>query len=124
MFAQGNELLLEGEPIPRNGFIELSDAPGFGYKLNERVLRGEAQRRAHLVTLLSSMIFDTFSAAENNVNRRDFLATALLCADRGAGFSGREKQTEDHRRAAREDEGPQGCACVHARSRIMVDGRG
>ena len=43
VFAQGNELLLEGEPIPRNGFIELSDAPGFGYKLNERVLRGEAQ---------------------------------------------------------------------------------
>ncbi len=43
VFAQGNELLLEGEPIPRNGFIELSDAPGFGYKLNQRVLRGEAQ---------------------------------------------------------------------------------
>jgi L-rhamnonate dehydratase len=43
VFAQGNELLLEGEPVPRNGFIELSDAPGFGYKLNERVLRGEAQ---------------------------------------------------------------------------------
>jgi L-rhamnonate dehydratase len=43
VFAQGNELLLEGEPIPRNGFIELSSASGFGYKLNERVLRGEAQ---------------------------------------------------------------------------------
>jgi L-rhamnonate dehydratase len=43
VFAQGNELLLEGEPIPRNGIIELSDAPGFGYKLNERVLRGEAR---------------------------------------------------------------------------------
>lgn len=43
VFAQGNELLLEGEPIPRNGLIELSDAPGFGYKLNQRVLRGEAQ---------------------------------------------------------------------------------
>jgi L-alanine-DL-glutamate epimerase-like enolase superfamily enzyme len=43
VFAQGNELLLEGEPVPRNGFIELSDAPGFGYRLNERVLRGEAR---------------------------------------------------------------------------------
>jgi L-rhamnonate dehydratase len=43
VFAQGNELLLEGEPTPRNGFIELSSASGFGYKLNERVLRGEAQ---------------------------------------------------------------------------------
>jgi L-rhamnonate dehydratase len=43
VFAQGNELLLEGEPIPRNGFIELNDAPGFGYKLNGRVLRGEAR---------------------------------------------------------------------------------
>jgi L-rhamnonate dehydratase len=43
VFAQGNELLLEGEPVPQNGYIELSRAPGFGYKLNERVLRGEAQ---------------------------------------------------------------------------------
>jgi L-rhamnonate dehydratase len=43
VFAQGNELLLEGEPLPAKGFIELSDAPGFGYRLNERVLRGEAQ---------------------------------------------------------------------------------
>jgi hypothetical protein len=43
VFAQGNELLLEGEPAPVNGFIELSGAPGFGYRLNERVLRGEAQ---------------------------------------------------------------------------------
>jgi L-rhamnonate dehydratase len=43
VFAQGNELLLEGEPVPQNGSIELSDAPGFGYKLNQRVLRGEAQ---------------------------------------------------------------------------------
>lgn len=43
VFAQGNELLLEGEPVPQNGFIELTRAPGFGYRLNERVLRGEAQ---------------------------------------------------------------------------------
>jgi L-alanine-DL-glutamate epimerase-like enolase superfamily enzyme len=43
VFAQGNELLLAGEPTPRNGFIEVSDAPGFGYMLNERVLRGEAR---------------------------------------------------------------------------------
>lgn len=43
VFAQGNELLLQGEPIPKNGFIELSSSPGFGYKLNERVLRGEVR---------------------------------------------------------------------------------
>lgn len=41
VFAQGNELLLEGEPTPREGFIELSTAPGFGYRLNQRALRGE-----------------------------------------------------------------------------------
>ena len=43
VFAQGNELLLEGEPVPKNGFIELNNEPGFGYRLNNRVLRGEAQ---------------------------------------------------------------------------------
>lgn len=43
VFAQGNELLLEGEPVPQNGLIELGRAPGFGYKLNQRVLRGEVQ---------------------------------------------------------------------------------
>jgi L-rhamnonate dehydratase len=43
VFAQGNELLLEGEPIPKNGFIELDASPGFGYKLNQRVLSGEAR---------------------------------------------------------------------------------
>ncbi len=42
VFAQGNELLLEGEPLPSNGFIELGADPGFGYRLNQRVLRGEA----------------------------------------------------------------------------------
>lgn len=43
VFAQGNELLLEGELIPRNGYIELNDAPGFGYRLNTRILEGKAQ---------------------------------------------------------------------------------
>jgi L-alanine-DL-glutamate epimerase-like enolase superfamily enzyme len=43
VFAQGNELLLAGEPVPRNGFIELTRAPGFGYTLNQNVLRGEAR---------------------------------------------------------------------------------
>ena len=43
VFAQGNELLLEGEPLPENGFLKLSDTPGFGYRLNERAVRGEAR---------------------------------------------------------------------------------
>ena len=42
VFAQGNELLLEGEPMPHDGVLELSRMPGFGYRLNDRVLRGEA----------------------------------------------------------------------------------
>jgi L-alanine-DL-glutamate epimerase-like enolase superfamily enzyme len=42
VFAQGGELLLEGEPISRNGFIELPADPGFGYRLNPRALQGEA----------------------------------------------------------------------------------
>ncbi len=41
IFAQGGELLLEGEPIPARGFIELGGEPGFGYRLNERAARGE-----------------------------------------------------------------------------------
>ncbi len=41
IFAQGGELLLEGEPIPRGGYVELGPEPGFGYRLNERALRGE-----------------------------------------------------------------------------------
>jgi L-rhamnonate dehydratase len=41
VFAQGGELLLEGEPTPKGGWIELDDSPGFGYRLNQRALRGE-----------------------------------------------------------------------------------
>jgi len=43
VFAQGGELMLEGEPIPKNGFIELPATPGFGYRLNQRALTGEAR---------------------------------------------------------------------------------
>ena len=41
IFAQGGQLLLEGEPVPRGGWIELGEEPGFGYRLNQRALRGE-----------------------------------------------------------------------------------
>ena len=43
VFAQGGELMLEGEPKPQAGYIELTDAPGFGYSLNPRALTGEAR---------------------------------------------------------------------------------
>jgi L-rhamnonate dehydratase len=43
IFAQGGELLLQGDPVPQGGWLELSDAPGFGYRLNERALRGEVR---------------------------------------------------------------------------------
>jgi L-rhamnonate dehydratase len=42
IFAQGGRPLLRGEPVPKNGFVELSDAPGFGYELDEEVLSGKA----------------------------------------------------------------------------------
>jgi L-rhamnonate dehydratase len=38
IFAQGGRPVLRGEPVPRNGFVELSDAPGFGYELDEEVI--------------------------------------------------------------------------------------
>jgi L-rhamnonate dehydratase len=38
IFAQGGRPLLRGEPVPKNGFVELSEAPGFGYELDEEVL--------------------------------------------------------------------------------------
>jgi L-rhamnonate dehydratase len=41
IFAQGGELLLSGEPVPKGGWIELGDAPGFGYTLNERAVAGD-----------------------------------------------------------------------------------
>jgi L-rhamnonate dehydratase len=42
IFAQGNRPLLKGDVQPRNGFVELSDAPGFGYDLDEEVMAGKA----------------------------------------------------------------------------------
>jgi len=42
IFAQGGRPLLKGEPRPKNGFLELSAAPGFGYDLDETVLTGTA----------------------------------------------------------------------------------
>ncbi len=42
IFAQGGRPLLKGEPQPKNGFLELSAAPGFGYDLDEDVLSGTA----------------------------------------------------------------------------------
>ncbi len=42
ILAQGGRPLLKGEPLPKNGFLELSDAPGFGYELDEEVLAGKA----------------------------------------------------------------------------------
>lgn len=42
IFAQGGEPALEGEPVPRGGFVEISDAPGFGYRLNPRAATGMA----------------------------------------------------------------------------------
>jgi L-rhamnonate dehydratase len=43
IFAQGGELMLEGEPVPAAGYVELSEEPGFGYTLNPRALTGEAR---------------------------------------------------------------------------------
>jgi len=40
IFAQGGALLLEGEPVPQSGFIQLLNEPGFGYQLNHRALLG------------------------------------------------------------------------------------
>ena len=38
IFAQGGRPILRGEPVPDNGFVELSGAPGFGYDLDEEVI--------------------------------------------------------------------------------------
>lgn len=43
IFAQGGELMLEGEPVPACGYVDLTDEPGFGYRLNPRALTGEAR---------------------------------------------------------------------------------
>lgn len=42
IFAQGGVPLLKGEPEPKNGFLGLSDSPGFGYELDVGVLAGES----------------------------------------------------------------------------------
>lgn len=42
IFAQGGRPLLCGEPQPRGGFLELSNAPGFGYDLDPEIMAGSA----------------------------------------------------------------------------------
>ena len=42
IYAQGGRPALKGEPEPKNGFIELSAAPGFGYELDDEILSGKA----------------------------------------------------------------------------------
>jgi len=41
IFAQGGRSILRGDPVPHNGFVELSEAPGFGYELDEEVIAHE-----------------------------------------------------------------------------------
>lgn len=43
IFAQGGELPLCGEPVPKAGWVDLSDAPGFGCTLNPRALSGDVR---------------------------------------------------------------------------------
>jgi hypothetical protein len=40
MDAQGGAPNFIGEPRPKQGFIELDDTPGFGYELNDDLLKG------------------------------------------------------------------------------------
>ncbi|MGH9406722.1 MAG: enolase C-terminal domain-like protein [Terriglobia bacterium] len=40
IFASGGKPLLTNEPQPRNGFVEVSDSPGFGYDLDPDILSG------------------------------------------------------------------------------------
>ncbi len=42
IFAQGGKPILRGDPQPKDGHVELSDVPGFGYELEEEMLSGEA----------------------------------------------------------------------------------
>jgi L-alanine-DL-glutamate epimerase-like enolase superfamily enzyme len=42
VFAQGGRPLLKGEPIPKGGFVDVSDAPGFGYEPDEELISGGA----------------------------------------------------------------------------------
>ena len=43
LFTHGGRPILKGDPQPQGGFIELGDAPGFGYELDEEVLAGKAR---------------------------------------------------------------------------------
>jgi L-alanine-DL-glutamate epimerase-like enolase superfamily enzyme len=43
LFAQGGRPILKGDPQPQDGFIELTEAPGFGYELDEEVLADKAR---------------------------------------------------------------------------------
>jgi len=40
IFAQGGRMPLQGEPVPKGGFLELEATPGFGYSLDAEVLAG------------------------------------------------------------------------------------
>jgi len=42
IFAQGGRPILKGEPQPKNGYVELSDTPGFGYELDPELVSGQA----------------------------------------------------------------------------------
>jgi len=42
ILAQGGRPQLKSEPQPKNGFLKLGDAPGFGCELDEEVLSGKA----------------------------------------------------------------------------------
>lgn len=42
IFAQGGRPILKGEIQPKNGYVELSEAPGFGYELDEEITSGKA----------------------------------------------------------------------------------
>jgi L-rhamnonate dehydratase len=41
MYAGGGTAFFSGEPQPKDGCIQLSEAPGFGYELNEELLQGK-----------------------------------------------------------------------------------
>lgn len=43
VLAQGGRTLFKGDPQPKDGYMELSAAPGFGYEPDEEVLLGKAR---------------------------------------------------------------------------------
>jgi len=42
IFAQGGRSILRGEPQPKNGYVELSETPGFGYEIDQDLMSGRA----------------------------------------------------------------------------------